>query len=196
MWLCGGVLFLASGLSIAADVENTVSEINEDEAVTVKSDKSYPQWANVRRRGVQMPVTTLYNVHTKETLPLFEITAIKPTLLQHFFRCRGFGKTIEMAPALVETILAAAKEFEAKRTTIISGYRSTKFNDTLAKKGRRVAAESRHMRGQAVDFRFDTVDAVKLGKWLKTNFEGGVGTYKQDNFVHIDVGPKRSWWGH
>ena len=163
---------------------------------TAKHEKVYGSWGEVKRPGVVLPITTLFNAHTRESLPIFDAPKVKLSLLQHFFRCRGFGETVEMAPALLETVLAAARNFEATRTTIISGYRSPKFNDTLAKKGRRVATESRHMKGQAVDFRLDTVSADQLGPWLRSHFNGGVGTYRVDNFVHIDVGPKRSWEGH
>ncbi|MBN2718231.1 MAG: YcbK family protein [Deltaproteobacteria bacterium] len=161
-----------------------------------KLDKQYDKWGVVMRPGVVMPITTLFNAHTKEALPIFENPPVKPDLLRHFFRCRGFGDTVDMAPELIETIVAAARHFESTHVTMISGYRSPKFNDALAKKGRRVAAESRHMKGQAVDFRLDTVTAEDLGPWLRAHFEGGVGTYRADNFVHIDVGPKRSWQGH
>jgi hypothetical protein len=57
---------------------------------------------------------------------------------------------------------------------LISAYRSPKFNDSLAKKGRRVAAESRHTRGEAIDFGLTNVNAENLGKWLWDNFEGGL----------------------
>ena len=164
--------------------------------IPTREEKSYATFGSVKRQGVVLPVTTLFNVYTRESLPIFEVPAVKPELLQHFFRCRGFGETIEMAPELLEAILNASRHFESRRATIISGYRSPKFNDALAKKGRRVAAESRHMKGQAVDFRLDTVTADKLGPWLRSHFDGGVGTYRGDNFVHIDVGPKRSWEGH
>ena len=172
------------------------SDMENADAPDDKLDKVYDQWGVIKRPGVVMPVTTLFNAHTRETLPIFETPPVKPALLQHFFRCRGFGETIEMAPALLETLLSAAKHFESKTVTIISGYRSPKFNDTLAKKGRHVAMESRHMKGEAVDFRLDTVSASELGPWIRARFEGGVGTYRTDNFVHIDVGPRRSWEGH
>ena len=161
-----------------------------------KLPKPFESWGVVKRPGVVMPVTTLYNAHTRETLPIFDAPKPKPELLKHFFRCRGFGETVDMAPALLDTILAAATHFDARRVTIISGYRSPKFNDALAKKGRRVAAESRHMKGEAVDFRLDSAEAKELGPWLRQNFDGGIGTYRYDNFVHIDVGPRRSWLGH
>lgn len=183
-------------ISNVCEPETDSSECGPGSYHAVKPEKVYGSWGEVKRPGVVMPITTLFNAHTRESLPIFDAPKVKPFLLQHFFRCRGFGETVEMAPALLETVLAAARNFEARRATIISGYRSPKFNDTLAKKGRRVAAESRHMRGQAVDFRLDTVSADQLGPWLRNRFNGGVGTYRADNFVHIDVGPKRSWEGH
>ncbi|MBN2529991.1 MAG: YcbK family protein [Deltaproteobacteria bacterium] len=177
--------------------ETSAVEINRTRSGTDKTLlRQYNSFGTVSRPGVVMPVATLYNAHTRETLPIFDSPKPKPELVRHFFRCRGFGETVDMAPALLDVLLAAARQFQAKRISIISGYRSPKFNDALAKKGRRVAAESRHMKGEAVDFRLDTVEARELGKWLRENFEGGVGTYRADNFVHVDVGPKRSWNGH
>ena len=161
-----------------------------------KAEKAYARWmAPSRRPGVQPLLTTLYNIHSREALPVFEGAPPDPQLLRYFFRCRGFNVQTDPDPRLLAEVLAAAKQFAARRTTIVSGFRSPKFNDLLAKKGRRVATESRHMKGEAVDFRLDTVDAVTLGKWLKEHHDGGVGIYPQDDFVHIDVGMKRAWWG-
>jgi uncharacterized protein YcbK (DUF882 family) len=65
----------------------------------------------------------------------------------------------------------------------------------LAKKGRRVASESKHTEGRAVDFSLEEISAIDLGKWLWAHFDGGVGIYPDDGFVHIDTGGKRKWWG-
>jgi uncharacterized protein YcbK (DUF882 family) len=97
--------------------------------------------------------------------------------------------------ALVDAVLAVARHFKSPRMEVISGYRSPKFNDTLAKKGRHVAVESKHTTGEALDFRTATAAATEVAAWLWQNFEGGIGTYKKDNFVHIDMGPKRRWQG-
>ena len=161
-----------------------------------KVEKIYPTMGPVaRRRGINPLLTTLFNVHSKMALPVFANRIPSRHVLNEIFRCRGFAFVKELDSRLTETVLAAATEFESPRVNIISAYRSPKFNDSLAKKGRRVAAESRHTRGEAIDFGLTTVNAENLGKWLWDNFEGGVGTYKHDNFVHIDVGPRRRWRG-
>ncbi len=148
-----------------------------------------------RGRGVTPIITTLYNVHEKEAVTIFKNRPLPTKALSELFRCRGFAFQEELDPRLLETMLAAAIEFRSPKVTIISAYRSPKFNDALAKKGRRVARESKHTKGEALDFRLSTITAGKLGAWLWDNFEGGIGTYKGDNFVHIDVGPKRRWQG-
>lgn len=148
-----------------------------------------------RPLGRREIATTLFNVHTREALPIFEKRLPPAAALARFFRCRGFGSARDLDPRLLEAALAAAAEFEAPRVEIISAYRSPKMNETLGKKGRRVAAESRHTQGQALDFRVTTVPARRVGEWLWESFEGGVGIYDRDDFVHVDVGPKRRWEG-
>jgi uncharacterized protein YcbK (DUF882 family) len=149
--------------------------------------------ASPRRRGVIEIAATLFNVHTREALPIFAGRLPTAQALARFFRCRGFGLTRDLDPRLLEQALAAAAEFEAPRIEVISAYRSPKMNETLAKKGRKVASESRHTQGQALDFRVVGTPARRVGEWIWARFEGGVGIYDRDDFVHIDVGPKRRW---
>jgi hypothetical protein len=161
-----------------------------------KLSKVYPvQQPAARRRGVSPLLTTLFNVHSRELLPVFRDTPPTAVVLGEFFRCRGFATRAQLDPRLIETVLLAAAKFESVRVRVISAYRSPKFNDALAKKGRGVASESRHTRGEAIDFGLENVKAKELGTWLWDHFEGGVGTYEEDGFVHIDVGPKRRWSG-
>ncbi len=162
-----------------------------------KTDKEYPvRWPAVKQKGVETVIVTLFNLHTKEILPLYEEPGVNSLKVDYFFRSRAFGFVTDMDPRLIETIIKIAKEFDAEKISVISGYRSPKFNSLLAKKGRHVALKSRHMQGQAVDIRVDCAEAENVGKWLREWFDGGVGTYIKGNFVHIDVGPKRSWRGH
>lgn len=162
----------------------------------IKTDKTYPAMqGTVHRRGLNPILTTLYNVHSREAVPVFRNVAPDPDVIGELLRCRGFGVRAELDPRLLQTVLAAAEEFASPRVRIISAYRSPKFNDALAKKGRGVASESRHTRGEAIDFGLATVEAVQLGRWLWEHFDGGVGTYANNDFVHIDVGPKRRWSG-
>ena len=88
-----------------------------------------------------------------------------------------------------------AEHFKAPRVEIISAFRSEKFNDALSKKGRNVADESRHTKGEAIDFKIPGTKVRQVSAWLWEHFVGGLGTYDRDGFIHIDVGPKRKWWG-
>jgi uncharacterized protein YcbK (DUF882 family) len=138
---------------------------------------------------------TLFNVHTKEAVPVLDGLLPPDDVLSHLFRCRGFGVSHPFDHRLVKALLKAAESFAAQRVEIVSAFRSAKYNDALGKKGRKVALESRHTQGEAIDFRLADVSAVKVGRWLLAHFDGGVGIYAADGFVHIDVGPKRSWRG-
>jgi hypothetical protein len=208
----GVVIAAAAGRARAAEaelqadtgcrsVEDPLEELLEDPEQCrprpqIKLRKVYPiRQGTARRRGLSQPITTLFNVHTRESLPFFGDLPPSAEVLGEFFRCRGFAfhKTID--PRLLKTVLAAAKKFESPLVRVISAFRSPKFNDALAKKGRGVASESRHTRGEAIDFGLPTAKAAEIGSWVWENFEGGVGVYAKDNFVHIDVGPKRRWTG-
>lgn len=159
-----------------------------------KQDKTWPSHGPLPKRlGLEPATTTLFNVHSREAVPLFSDQNLPLTSLRHLTACRGFGFEQDLDPKLFQAAFLAAQQFQTARIELISGYRSPKFNDTLAKKGRAVASESRHTRGQALDMRLCGVPATEVGAWLFLSFDGGVGTYVRDDFVHIDVGPKRSW---
>jgi hypothetical protein len=161
-----------------------------------KLPKAYPTGEPAAsRRGLELPVATLFSVHSREALTIFPGRLPSEERLAGFFRCRGFGEPGRLDPRLLEAALAAAAELGANRVEVVSAYRSPKFNDALSKKGRRVATESRHTQSQALDLRLEGVPATRLGNWFWEHFEGGVGVYPRDDFVHIDVGPKRRWHG-
>lgn len=154
------------------------------------SDRPLP-----RRMGLESSLVTLFNVHSRDAVPIFSEEKLPGNSLRRITACRGFGLQRDVDSRLFAAAIRAAIELEAPRIMLISGYRSPKFNDTLSKKGRGVASESRHTRGQALDIRLDGVPASRVGSWMLERFDGGVGTYSRDDFVHIDVGPKRRWKG-
>jgi uncharacterized protein YcbK (DUF882 family) len=153
------------------------------------------EWTGSNRRGLQQVATTLFNVHNREAALVLRDALPPEKVLKQLFRCRGFDNSKQIDPRLVEIVVKTALHFEAPRTEIISGFRSPKFNDLLAKKGRRVAAESKHTLGQAIDFRLSTAHARRVGAWVWKNFDGGLGIYSKDDFIHVDVGRKRRWMG-
>jgi uncharacterized protein YcbK (DUF882 family) len=161
-----------------------------------KKPKYYaPFWRASRRVGLRKLTTTLYNVHQDEAVPILDGQRPPDDVLNHFFRCRGFGNVHPLDPRLLDAVIAAAHRFATARVEVISGYRSPKFNDALSKKGRHVASESKHTKGMAMDVRFVGTAARDVGKWLFNHFEGGVGVYEADDFVHVDTGAKRRWRG-
>ena len=161
-----------------------------------KRPKSFqPYWRPSKRQGRRSVVTTLFSVHLKEAIPVLENQPPPDEALDDLFRCRGFGERRRMDARLVETVIEVARHFQSPRIEVVSGYRSPKFNDSLAKKGRHVAQESKHTKGLALDFRVKTAPAAEVASWLWKNFEGGIGTYVKDNFIHIDMGGKRRWRG-
>ena len=76
---------------------------------------------------------------------------------------------------------------------VISGYRSPATNATLAKAGHGVAKKSLHLRGMAIDVRLPGRRLKDLHRAALALRAGGVGYYPASDFVHVDVGPVRSW---
>jgi len=76
---------------------------------------------------------------------------------------------------------------------VFSGYRSPATNARLRRASRRVAKNSLHMRGQAVDVKLAGVRPSKLARAARKMERGGVGYYRR--FVHLDSGDVRTWRG-
>lgn len=76
---------------------------------------------------------------------------------------------------------------------IISGYRSPATNRMLRAKSGGVARNSYHMRGMAVDLRMPGIGTRQIYRAALRMRLGGVGFYPDSDFVHVDVGPVRSW---
>jgi hypothetical protein len=142
----------------------------------------------------EVPWLHFVNLYTSDALPVFgETTSLES--FRRLTRCRATGKSTEMDPALPKIVLAAAEKLKGTVIEVISGFRSEKFNEQLRKKGHEVASESYHRRGMALDWRIQGVPQPRLIAYLRRTNRGGLGTYRQSNFVHTDTGPKREWRG-
>ena len=84
--------------------------------------------------------------------------------------------------------LGVSPEFE-----VISGYRSAKTNSMLRRRSSNVARRSYHLLGQAVDIRMPGLSLDELQAAALALKLGGVGKYPGPGFVHVDVGPVRTW---
>ncbi len=71
---------------------------------------------------------------------------------------------------------------------INSAYRSPEHN-------RRVggAKASQHLEGKAFDVSMANHDPVEFMAAARKAGLRGIGTYPRSNFVHIDIGPARTW---
>lgn len=114
--------------------------------------------------------------------------------LNRLLRCHYTDEVKPIDIRVIEFVNAVDKRLGGRNEIqIVSGYRSPLYNELLRRQGRRVAKDSFHVHGRAIDLRIprvglDHVRRVALGlAW------GGVGYYPRAGFLHLDSGPYR-WW--
>lgn len=141
----------------------------------------------------------LYNVHLNKTFyaPFFEKNYYKLSGLFEVNKAFIDYRAKEMTRVDVKLVnlLYEIKQHLGydKQFNIVSGYRSPGTNAALRKKREGVAKNSYHIKGQAVDIYVPNVSLRKLKDVATGLKRGGVGYYPSSNFLHVDVGPVRSW---
>lgn len=141
----------------------------------------------------------LYNTHTNEHLSVcycakghYRSEAL--SVINHILRDHRTGEVKPIAPELIDFLHAIGCRVGGKPNFhIISGYRSPLTNAFLRKKSGGVAKKSRHMLGQAVDIRLPGIQSAELRNIACSLKQGGVGYYPKSDFIHIDIGPVRTW---
>ncbi|MBI2335950.1 MAG: DUF882 domain-containing protein [Deltaproteobacteria bacterium] len=111
----------------------------------------------------------------------------------HLLRSRDNGQPINIEPRLLDLLDHLQDHFGADTVEIISGYRSPELNENLLKTGHKVSPQSLHMQGKAIDIHIDEIREETLRDYLLKLKLGGVGYYGSLDFVHVDVGPFRTW---
>ena len=140
------------------------------------------------------PVTTLFNIWTREALPVLPGDPLEARI-HSFLRDHYTNQATQMDTRLIDVLTRAARKFSAARIEVVSGYRSPKYNLMLRKKGHQVARSSQHIEGNAVDFRIRGVPTRSLLQFVRSLRLGGVGFYPHSQFVHSDTGRIRYWTG-
>lgn len=139
------------------------------------------------------------NLHTGESLKATywqdgEYVAEEMAAINHLLRDHRVAQEGSMAPELMDLLHRLQHNLGTKQPFhVISGYRSPKTNAMLHKRSSGVATKSRHMLGQAIDVRLPGVDLKHLHKAALAMRAGGVGYYSKSDFVHLDIGPFRTW---
>jgi uncharacterized protein YcbK (DUF882 family) len=145
-------------------------------------------------------VLSFLNTHTSErlSLPYFADGAYLDgalVRLQTFLRDYRTGQQHPMDPGLFDLLHEVRQATGAKGPfQVISGYRSPATNAMLrATGGGGVASHSMHLEGRAIDIRVSDVRTTVLRDAARELGRGGVGYYRDLDFVHVDTGRVRTW---
>lgn len=151
------------------------------------------------RRGEPRRLRML-NTHTLERVDViyFEGGRYVPSSIEelnHLLRDHRTGEVFPMDPDVLDIAwgLARAVGRSGGEFEIISGYRSKETNDYLWRTGRKVAKNSLHCQGMAIDLRMPGVSLRRLRDAAVAMARGGVGYYPRPEFVHVDTGRVRRW---
>ena len=140
-----------------------------------------------------------YNTHTGESTDVCfyengEYCLKSLNQINHVLRDHRTNEVKPIDLKLLDRLYALKVKIGAKSPFhVISGYRSHATNAMLRKRSSGVARTSFHTRGKAIDIRLPGYDTRKLRNAGVSLQSGGVGYYKDSNFVHLDTGPVRSW---
>ena len=162
---------------------------------------AFAQGEAVKETPAPQRALELRNTHTGESLHLVyrrgdEYDADAIAKLRNLMRDHRNGEVHDIDVALYDQLydLSQAAHCDA-RFEIISGYRSPESNASMAAEGRGVAKHSLHMQGKAIDVRLHGCTCATLRDLALTAARGGVGYYRNSDFVHVDTGRFRTWTG-
>lgn len=165
--------------------------------VALACGKSLPALAVPRAIGVRS--LAFHNTHTDERLHVdyWRDGAYSPQALakiNHHLRDHYSGDVHPMSVRLMDLLHDLQNHVgNHGAIEVISGYRSPRTNMHLAQMSDGVARRSYHTQGMAIDIRMPGTPLVKLYHTALAMRRGGVGYYPDSQFVHVDVGPVRTW---
>lgn len=140
-----------------------------------------------------------HNLHTDERLHITywqngKYSQDAHNKISHLLRDHYSGDVFPIDMRLIDTVFDLQNRVQNDRPIeIISGYRSPTTNGRLASETTGVAKNSYHMKGMALDLRMSGTPLPRIYKTALNMHRGGVGYYPDSQFVHIDVGPLRTW---
>jgi uncharacterized protein YcbK (DUF882 family) len=144
----------------------------------------------------------LHHLHTGETLDIiYRIgdTYIPAAMaeLNHFLRDHRTEDESHYDPSefdLLHNLMTRLRRPNGE-IDIVCGYRTPESNEYLRNLGPNtgVAEHSQHVQAKAIDIRVPGVQTRRLRDAALSLEAGGVGYYPTSQFVHVDVGPVRTW---
>lgn len=145
-------------------------------------------------------ILSFYNTHTLERLTVryrgedgeYDREAL--AALDYHLRCHATGIVTAIDVRVIEFVdLVDQRLGGGHAVHVISGYRSPEYNAWLARHGGRVASNSLHLHGRAIDIRMPGVSLDAVRRAAIGLARGGVGYYAGSGFVHLDSGSVRAW---
>jgi len=143
----------------------------------------------------------LVNTHTGEVFKeTFKVNGrynkIALRKFNYFMRDFRTGSVKNINPYILD-ILYELKTKTNHRSPfyVLSGYRTRQTNELLRRKSKKVAKNSLHIKGFAIDITSHEKSISYLAKVSRRMSLGGVGEYRAQNFVHLDTGHVRHWFG-
>jgi len=142
----------------------------------------------------------LFNTHTGKRIDVVYRDAdgcVQGALdqLEGFLCDHRNGQSHAFDPALFDvlTTLASKVGRSGAEFQVISGYRTPETNEALRATRVGVAKHSLHMMAQAIDIRLPGTPTAKLRDAAIAMGLGGVGYYRDLDFIHVDTGRVRRW---
>ena len=156
-----------------------------------------PAWALAL--GTAKRRLSFVNLHTDEKLTAlywangaYQDSAIKD--INHVLRDFRSGDVHAIDLRLLDLLYTLQHKVNSQSAfQVISGYRSPATNAKLAALSDGVARRSYHMKGMAIDIALTDRTLPALHQAALLLKAGGVGFYPKPGFVHVDVGPVRTW---
>jgi len=146
-------------------------------------------------------VLRLKHLHTSE-LATFVLSRSARTVtlddakrFNYFLRDHHNGTVGSMDPSLILHLMILQESVGSRDTPfeVVSGFRSSKTNAKLRRRSKRVAVNSMHLTGQAIDIRLPGTKLMTLRDAALDLKVGGVGLYQRSSFIHFDTGRVRHW---
>jgi uncharacterized protein YcbK (DUF882 family) len=143
-----------------------------------------------------------YHTHTRERLDIvyrrgdaYLTEALGQ--LDHYLRDHRTGEVHHFDPHLFDLLhdLTASLNDSGGEIDVICGYRTPWSNEFLRTRSAHtgVARHSLHLQAEAIDIRLPGIPTSAVRNAALRLHRGGVGYYRNSDFVHVDVGPVRQW---
>ena len=143
-----------------------------------------------------------YHTHTNERLDIVYRVGenyVPEALakLDRYLRDHRTGEVHHFDPRLFDLLydLTASLNDPDGEIDVICGYRTPWSNEFLRTRSAHtgVAVHSLHMQAEAIDIRLPGIATTAVRDAALRLQRGGVGYYRDSNFVHVDVGRVRHW---